>query len=424
MTEEPGAGRSADGSGSTDGSADADGSTDAGAGAGGSARSPVRVLMLNYEYPPLGGGAATACAHLLKEYSRHFPGIQVDLVTSALGAGRVESPAPGITLHFLDIGKRDRPHFQSNRDLLAYTFRAGRYLRRLLARNRYDLCHAFFGIPCGFVARRTGLPYLVSLRGSDVPFYNPRFYWPDRLLFRRLSRGIWREAAAVVANSAGLRRLALETAPDQPIEVIPNGIDTGTFHPGDAPGREGGAALRVLSVGRLIPRKRMDTLIRAAALLPPGSVELTIAGDGPERGALERLVAELGLRDRVRLTGRLEHDRLPALYREHDLFAMVSLNEGMSNTVLEALASGLPVVLSDTGGTAELLEHGENGLLLEQRADAESVAAALRVYTERPDLLAEHGRRSRLRAEAMSWTATAAAYAGLYRRILERGDGR
>ncbi|MBN2308374.1 MAG: glycosyltransferase family 4 protein, partial [Candidatus Hydrogenedentes bacterium] len=112
----------------------------------------LRVLLLNYEYPPLGGGAANATAHLVREFTR-YPALSMDIVTSSTGPGRVEK-AGGVAIHFLDIGKRGGLHHQSMRDLIAYSWRAYRYAARLLGRERYDLCHAFFGIPCGWIARR------------------------------------------------------------------------------------------------------------------------------------------------------------------------------------------------------------------------------------------------------------------------------
>ena len=208
----------------------------------------MNVLLLNYEYPPLGGGAANATAHLLREFAQD-PELNIDLVTSSTGISRVEELSERITAHFLDIGKEGNLHYQTNRDLLAYSWRAYRYAKHLAKRTKYDLCHAFFGIPCGYIARKLGFPYIVSLRGSDVPFYNERFHYPDRLVFKRLSVRIWSRAAWVVANSAGLRDLALRSAPKQRIEVIYNGVDTTAFQPASEP-RQEGQGLRVLAAFR------------------------------------------------------------------------------------------------------------------------------------------------------------------------------
>ncbi len=125
------------------------------------------------------------------------------------------------------------------------------------------------------------------------------------------------------------------------------------------------------------------------------------------------MVQQHGLAGRVRFQGALPNADLPAIYRAASVFVLPSLNEGMSNTVLEAMACGLPVVLTDTGGTSELLEDGRNGYLIEMESAA-SIAQVLRRYLEQPDLLALHGAESRQRAEARSWRATADAYAMLF----------
>lgn len=105
------------------------------------------------------------------------------------------------------------------------------YARKLQAEKNYDMVHAFFGIPCGLVAMLLKIPYLVSRRGSDVPFYNRRFYWLDKLIFKRLSRIDWSKAKKVVANSVGLKELALKSSPGLQISMIYNGVDLDRFYP-------------------------------------------------------------------------------------------------------------------------------------------------------------------------------------------------
>ena len=370
----------------------------------------MRVLMLNYEFPPLGGGAGHAMACMLRKFAA-WPDLIIDVVTSSAGAAREERMADNITVRCLDIGKRGGRHYQTMRDLLAYALKARRAARRLVADRRYDVCHAFFGIPCGWIARGLDLPYIVSLRGSDVPFYNERFRLLDRLLFARMSRGIWREAAFVVANSAGLRALALRTSPEQDIQVIPNGVDTDEFRPRPG-GHEG---LRVLCVARLIARKRVDVLIRAVAELRDQDVRLTLAGEGNQEQALRALAIECGAGEKVRFAGNVPRDSMPALYQENDVFVLPSANEGMSNAALEAMACGLPIVMTDTGGAQELLCDAEDGFLV-GKGSVREVAQALHRYLDDPGLVCGHGARSRQIAEGLSWGQVAGKYAELYAR--------
>lgn len=369
----------------------------------------MNVLLLNYEYPPLGGGAANAALEILRRLAQRWE-IDVSVVTSSIGRYRVESIGENISLHLLDIGKEGNLHYQSNRELLNYSWKSLWYARRLLRRRGFHVVHAFFGIPCGFVAMLLGIPYIVSLRGSDVPGYSSRYALADKLVFRHLNRLVWGRAAAVVANSRGLRKLAWRTARHQPISIIPNGVDTKLFRPAVAGERAASNTLRLLYVGRLIPRKGVELLLRALGGF--GDVTLSVAGDGPERERLARLAGEYGVS--VDFLGHVAHAELPQLYRKHDAFILPSRNEGMSNTVLEAMASGMPVIVTNVGGTAELVDG--NGVVLAVD-DEPALRAAVLELRDNPGRRRAMGARSREIALGYSWEAVAEEYLKLYRKV-------
>jgi len=380
----------------------------------------MKVLFLNYEYPPLGGGAANATEYLLREYAG-MPDVEVSLVTSAIGSEYVrEEIGAGVVVHRLPIGKDpDDLHHQSRGNLLSYSWKAYLFARKLLRKEEgFDLIHAFFTVPCGFQAMllsaESRIPYVVSLRGADVPGYSERFT-AIYALIRPLVRLIWRRAGAVVSNSAGLRELALRTDPEREIPIIPNGVDTGQFFPAERKGVDDGT-VRVLVVSRLTPRKGIRFLIRALPLLPE-SVRLVVAGDGDERPVLEALAAESGVAERVSFMGGVPHDALPDVYREADIFCLPSLNEGMSNTVLEAIASGLPVVATVTGGTDELVMDGRNGYLVEMRS-SEALAEGIGKLAADAALRGRMGKASRSHAESMDWSSVAVRYADTYRSLV------
>ncbi len=371
----------------------------------------LKILLLNYEFPPLGGGAGRAMWNILRQW-RGRDDLSFHVVTAAFGESRDEKMASNIDLHLLDIGKKEGVHQQSAVDLIRYSYGAWRYVLNLNTTIEFDLCHAFFGIPCGFIAQELGLPYIVSLRGSDVPFYSRRFRVFDRLFFRRLSQRIWSGASEVVANSRGLKRLAERTMPEADIQVIPNGVDTDRFYPDDIRNDE----FRVLSVARLIPRKRLSSLVRAIGMMSQNNIRLTIVGEGPERSRLENIVQDMNIGERVCFEGRIPHERLPQIYRSHDVFVLPSENEGMSNTALEAMASGLALIMPRTGGADELLVDGKNGVLMESGTTAQ-IIMALRRYCCDPALLKDHGKRSRQIAEGMSWGSVANRYERVYRAV-------
>ena len=378
----------------------------------------MKVLFFNYEYPPLGGGAANATAYILAEYAK-IPELEVSIVTASIdGAYHLEKIGGNITIHRLPIGKNAQNlHFQSQKDLLQYAFRAYFFARKLYRENKFDLSHSFFTVPCGFVSwlmkKQSSLPYIVSLRGSDVPGYSDRFPVIYALL-KPIFRLIWREAAAVISNSEGLKELALKTAPAQRIAIIHNGIDLEKFKPlENSASRE--KFIITPGASRITDRKGLNYLIEAVAKLSPKypQIHLRIMGEGNALSKLKKLVADLQLENRVEFLGRIPREITTPYYQEASLFVLPSLNEGMSNAMLEALASGLPLLSTATGGASELIEEGVNGLILRFK-DSQDIAEKIQRLIDDPELARKMGEASRKRAEKMSWRAVAEQYWALY----------
>ena len=216
------------------------------------------------------------------------------------------------------------------------------------------------------------------------------------------------------------------------ITRICNGVNTVRFHPRGAADDQlfAGAPFKRIgrviigSVGRMQAVKDQLTLARAfVALLDANPhyrarIALVMIGDGPLRAEVQKILATADLLDCVWLPG--SRDDVPALMREFDVFVLPSLGEGISNTILEAMASGLPVVACAVGGNGELVVDGETGLLV-LRAAPEALAAALSKYIEDPALRAAHGQNGRRRVEEQfSLHGMVDAYAALYRRALTK----
>lgn len=380
----------------------------------------MKILFLNYEYPPLGGGAANATAYLLDEFSR-MPDVSVELVTSSIDAEyRRESIGENIVIHRLPIGKNAKNlHFQSLKDLIIYSFKAYFFARKLMKREKYDMAQAFFTVPSGAVAwklrREFGIPYIVSLRGSDVPGYSDRFGFLYPFL-RPVARAIWRHATAVVSSSQGLKELALRTSPRQGIGIVPNGVDVKHFVPASEKRVQSARTLRLtLGASRVTDRKGIQYLIEAIDSLKSEYVFLlTVIGEGNAKAHLERMVRDLGLESRINFVGRIPREETLPYYQEADVFVLPSLNEGMSNAMLEALACGLPIITTRTGGAEELVREGENGFIV-KHGDAQDLARALRIVAKDAILRESMGNASRSMAESMSWESVAKQYIELYK---------
>lgn len=288
----------------------------------------------------------------------------------------------------------------------------------------YDLCWAYATVPAGFIAValrfRTGLPYVLITQGPDIPWYERRYYplYPVLLPIVKL---IWHYATIVTAQSEASARLILKTSPRLPIEIIHNGVETERFAPPpevlDQRGHR--KPLTFACVGRLIERKGQQHLLEAADLLNrrgySGQFRVLLVGSGDNEEPLREQSTRLGLQDRVAFAGVVARDEMPQQYAQADVFVLPSYNEGMSVALLEALASGLPVIVTETGGTSELVQ--DNGLLVPW-AEPGALAEALKDFLREPDLCRQMGRRSQEIARSFSWQATAQAYLDLSSEIL------
>ena len=288
---------------------------------------------------------------------------------------------------------------------------------------RPDVVHVFFGIPdgpIGWLLKRThGLPYVISLRGADVPSDEVKRFARQYKVLRPFIRWLWHDADALVAVSNGLRSYAKETSPDLPIQVIPNAIDLSAFTP--APQRATNGLVRLLYVGRFNVFKNVETLVEAVGKLSQmdeGDFELNLVGEGEQRPVLESMVSELGLTRQVNFVGWVARDQIADHYRRADVFVTATTWEGMPNTVLEAMACGLPIVGTQASGLHELVHDGLNGYLVptkDPKALAQALARVMGDGYERRRM----GRESRKLAEReFAWEYIAEQYVRVYERVM------
>lgn len=383
----------------------------------------LRILCLNYEYPPMGGGAGNATHHTAIELGRL--GHMVHVLTSRLTAQAEVETIESVTVCRVPSFRRSI-HQCGIRGALSYLVFAFVKLMRLARTYDYDVYHFYFSLPTAVLALYVRLvlkkPYLISLRGSDVPGYDETSWYmgPLHTLLRPLTRYLWRHAASVTVLSRDLGRLAQRTyAPLEPV-VIPNGNDSELFPrkpPEVRPGK-----LRLLCVCRVVDRKGLRFLIEAMKQLRGHGVELRIAGTGEAHARLARLVKEQGVEDCVSLLGYVPRARLSRCYHQADVFVLPSLSESFGQVLLEAMSSGLPIVTTSVGGIPETVHHARSGLLVPP-ADSDALVRAVLWLQGNParrahmgEYNAEHVRKR------YSWPAVAAQYEALYYRVSGRGD--
>jgi glycosyltransferase involved in cell wall biosynthesis len=223
-----------------------------------------------------------------------------------------------------------------------------------------------------------------------------------------------------VAVSHGLADRVIKLFPHfaDKMMVVPNGVDEAFFS--NPVSREGGDTLRLVSAGNLVPGKGMDVLIRALPYIESDKpVQLSVIGEGAARPDLEKSIADLDLAEQVVLEGKLPYRKMPGRLRQADIFVFASHSEGRPNAVLEAMASGLPVVASDIDGVNDIVRHEVNGLLFEA-GNEQALAEHISTLAGDAGLRQRYGETGRryITDSGLTWGASAQCYMEIYSRAM------
>jgi glycosyltransferase involved in cell wall biosynthesis len=351
------------------------------------------------------GGAQAYVAALLPALVEQF-----DVVLAAYGDGPLREAATDAGVRFVPLKHLRRP-IRPWRDLAGLV-----ELSLLLRRERPDILHASSS-KAGVLGRLAA-----ALSGVPMRFFTVHgwaftaFSGLSSSVYRCLDRLMMPLTTVTICVSENEFAKGLEAGTCRPsgTVVIRNAVDV-AHAPRSSHDRR---TPRLIAVGRMKAPKDFVTLVRAFALLPPGSFEGLIVGDGPDRATIEAEIERLGLEGSVRLAG--ERDDIPAQLAAADAFVLSSGSEGLPVSVVEAMAAGLPVVASAVGGLSELVVDGESGFLV-QGGNADELGAALgRLITDR-ELRRRMGAAGRARAEQLfDLPAFQSAHVELYRSELAR----
>ena len=325
--------------------------------------------MFNHEFPPIGGGGGWVSYYLGKNFVN--AGHEVHLITSQFRDCASRDEVDGIHIHRVPA-LRKNPNVCAVHEMFTYAVSSSIYGMKFAKQFKPDIVQVFFGIPAGggayLLKKFRNVPYVVFLGGRDVPRPDPDppYYRWLYMLLKPIIRAIWDNAGAVVSCSEGLRDLAHATDTDVNIDIIPDGLDPDSFEPTQREAHP--KIVRCLSIGRLIPRKGFQFLIRALPQILDKAkckFEIEIVGDGPYEEGLTTLAKELNVDSYIHFTGSVEYRELPQKYRDADIFILPSLAEGMPLVVLEAMGTGLPIIASRVQGIDELVADDVNGVLFD-----------------------------------------------------------
>lgn len=336
----------------------------------------MKILAISHEFPPIGGGGANACYFLTKGFVER--GHEVTLITANYQGMPEKEVMNGVQIMRVNSLRKHKEHC-SFKEMLSYLFKAYPVAKKMQKENRYDICLIFFGIPSGpigyMLKKKYKLPYVIRFGGGDVPGFQERFTKVYKLIAPAIKM-IWKKADARIANSQGLKDMALKFYDKKSFDIIPNGVDTEVFYPIEKADSD---EFKILFVSRLIERKGLQFIIPQLQKIQDSTekkVKLVVVGDGPYREQLETITREYKVADMVEFVGQKNKKEIVLFYQNADLFILPSAKEGMPNVVLEAMACGLPIIMTPCEGSKELVQ--DNGYILLTSEMGEKIQQLLR----------------------------------------------
>ncbi|HXQ33713.1 MAG TPA: glycosyltransferase family 4 protein [Anaerolineales bacterium] len=344
----------------------------------------MRILVLNHEIPPIGGGGGRAAEDICRVLAER--GHKIKVLTSHLNGLSYKEERDGYQIIRIPA-LRTQPFRVSFISMVVYVLAglwAGLHLIRAF---QPDVIHVHFAVPAGALAwmlsKFTGVPYVLTAHLGDVPGGVPEkttewFRWVFPF-----THSIWHDASARVAVSQYTRELALQNYSEE-ILVIPNGVDVNALKPESIQVNEPPV---IVFAGRFMPQKAPLQVVQTLKEMMDLPWKCVMIGDGPLLPTVRRLIAESNLEDRFILTGWITPEEVMKWFDKSDILFMPSLSEGLPVVGVQALAKGLAIIASHVGGFVDLVDEGQNGYLIERMEKAATFSVKLRNLIEDPNLL-------------------------------------
>jgi glycosyltransferase involved in cell wall biosynthesis len=325
--------------------------------------------MLNYEFPPLGGGGGRVSFSLAKGFEKQ--GYEVDVITSRyMGLPKLEN-IDGINIYRVIVLGREKEQTATFLSMFSFLFSGFLCGIRLCAKNRYDFINTHFVLPTGplgfLLSKIFHLKNILSLHGGDIYDPSKKSSPHKHLYLRLLVRYLLNRSDYLVAQSTNTRKNAIKYYnPKKRIKIIPLPYEAFIFNPISRNQLDLKENMKYLiSVGRLIKRKGFEYLISCLKLLDD-NVALLIIGDGDEKAYLSDLAYKLHLKERVHFLGQISEEKKFQYLSNADIYVLSSLHEGFGIVLQEAMQVGLPLVSTNHGGQVDIVKHNVNGLLVER----------------------------------------------------------
>ena len=352
-------------------------------------RNKMRILMLNYEYPPLGGGASPVTKSLAKKLGKF--GHQVDIVTMGFkNLAKIQKESENVTVYRVSCIRKSKEICHSH-EMLSFLPSALAISSGLIKKNRYDILHSHFIIPTGIISyllnKIYSIPYAVTIHGSDVPGYNP-----DRFnIMHKIVSPLWKKivsnASLIISPSNYLAKMVKLRYPYAKVIVIPYGIDYDKFN------HKRKKEKRILLTSRLFRRKGMQYFLGALKKANT-SWKTSIAGEGPYKKRLVEIARKNKLD--VNFLGWVTGSKFKELLERSEIYIFPSSHDNCPVALQEAMASGCAIIASRYSGTGEIIDGA--GIKVDPK-DTEDFANKLGMLIKHPKLRRTLQRKSREKTE-------------------------
>jgi glycosyltransferase involved in cell wall biosynthesis len=359
----------------------------------------MNILMLNYEFPPLGGGAGQVTINISQRLALHN---NIFVITTGFKDLPHEYKQGNLIIYRLDC-RRKNAMGSNVREMLSWMQKSLNFCNHFLKKNNIDLIFAHFTMPGGEVAlrlsRRFNIPYVIMSHGHDIPFFFPHQMFIYHLFLYFRIKQICKKSSAIFLQTPDMKANADKFTGKKHKHkniVIPNACDSSFFtHIKNRPHDK----LRMVFTGRFVNQKQPLAIIQALALLKEKQIdfEMNFIGNGPLLKRMQKLIQKHQLQNKVSIKGWMTLKEIKKEYTTAHLFLMPSKAEGMSIAIIEAMASGLYILTTHTANKYNLIKHNQNGFIIDEPTPQKIADTIMAYYNnfflrkiEIPDELVQH----------------------------------
>ncbi len=364
----------------------------------------MKILMLNYEYPPLGGGGAPVTRDLAIRLTKK--GHSIDIVTMSFKNLKKYENDEGVNVYRVPSIRKSQSICRIH-EMLSYVISAFFFSLRLIRKNDYDLIHTHFIFPTGvmayFLKKIAKIPLIITAHGSDVPGYNPDRFRIAHKLLKPIWKKIAKEADVITCPSEFLKKLIRDNC-EVEVAVIPNGFEAEPF-------KKRQKEKKILILTRMFKRKGVQYFLEAIKDMDT-DWEINIAGDGPYLNALKKQARSI--RPRINFLGFVKGPTLKNLYETSSIYVFPSEIEDFPVVLLEAMNAGNAIITTNATGNPEVV--GDAALLVKPR-DPGGIKKSLEILMRNDSLRSQYAEKAKERIKKFNWQDILTKYDRIYQRI-------